>query len=454
MSNLLGRKLLIIPVVAIGLITAFLQVKNRADPEKLDYEETTTAVRTITIPSLTVVPSFMGNGNVEPGQVWNGIAQVAGNVIAVDPTFKKGAIVPVNQFLLQIDPTDYELAVVQVETNIEAVQAQIAELEIQEQNSVASLTIERDSLKILNMEIQRKKKLLDSGAASSSELEKEQRGLLAQRQNIQSLENTINLYPAERRRFNAELARLNAQLQSARLDLDRTRVTVPFTARISDAGVEQFQFVRQGDRLGSADGISIAEIEVQMPLWRIAALIRSEGVTDLSELRAGDIGDRLGLTAVVSLDRDNLFAEWEARVARFSDSLDPQTRTLGVIVEVDNPYANVKPGIRPPLVKGMFVGVELRGRSRPNTLIIPRSALHGQHVYVLNQENRLETRAITTGVAGASYYSVTDGLEAGEKIIVSDLVPAIEGMLLHPIDDPETTARLLAAASNQQGKEP
>jgi len=102
----------------------------------------------------------------------------------------------------------------------------------------------------------------------------------------------------------------------------------------------------------------------------------------------------------------------------------------------------------------MFVGVELRGRSRPNTLIIPRSALHGQHVYVLNQENRLETRAITTGVAGASYYSVTDGLEAGEKIIVSDLVPAIEGMLLHPIDDPETTARLLAAASNQQGKEP
>ena len=69
---------------------------------------------------LTVVPKFSGNGNVEPGQVWNGIAQVAGKVIRRRHLFRgKGAIVPGGQFLLQIDPTDYELAIVQVETNLE-----------------------------------------------------------------------------------------------------------------------------------------------------------------------------------------------------------------------------------------------------------------------------------------------------------------------------------------------
>ena len=446
MQASLVKKLLFIPALAAGIAIMLLLVKNRADPERLEYEETITAVRTIAVPSLTVVPIFSGNGNVEPSQVWNGIAQVAGKVIAVDPSFKRGAIVPAGQFLMQIDPTDYELAIAQVETNIEATEAQLAEIEIQEKNSSVSLKIELESLEISRAELARKQNLVSRGAVSSSEFEKEQRNVLAQRQSVQALDNTINLYPAERRRLRADLARLNAQLAGARHDLERTRITLPFTARISEAVVEQFQFVRQGDRLGTADGIAKAEIEVQVPLWRIAALIRSEGVSDISELRTNDIGKRLGLTARVYLQRDRLFAEWEGRVARFSDSLDPQTRTLGAIVEVDQPYAGVQPGVRPPLVKGFFVDVDLQGRPRPKTLVIPSSALHGEQLYVVDSENRLEFRSITTGIAGASYYSVTAGVEAGERIVVSDLIPAIEGMLLESVDDPETASRLADAA--------
>lgn len=446
----LGKRLLFVPLLALGVVVMLLLVKNRADPERVEYAEKATAVRVIGVPSLSVVPEFRGNGNVAPSQVWNGIAQVSGEVVAVDPLFKKGAILAAGQFLLQIDPIDYELAIAEVETNIEATRARIAEIGVQEKNSIASLEIEKDSLDILQMEIDRKKKLLGSGAVSSSELEREQRTLLAQRQSIQALQNTINLYPVERRRLNAELARLNAQRDGGRLDLDRTRVVMPLTGRVSEVGVEQFQFVRQGDRLASADGIDKAEVEVQVPLWRIAALIRAEGVTDISQLRQGNIGQRLGLTAQVYLERNNLFANWDGRVARFSDALDPQTRTLGVIVEVDRPYAGVQPGVRPPLVKGLFVGVVLRGRVRPGTVVIPRSALHREHVYVVNADSRLEKRRVTTGIDSATFFSITDGLEAGERIIVSDLVPAIEGMLLTPVDDAETAARLSQAAGQSE----
>lgn len=449
-----GKKLLFIPVLAVGIAIMVILVKNRADPQKSEYEETRTAVRVIEVPSLTIVPAFRGYGNVEPSQVWNGVVQVAGKVISVGPSFKRGTIVPAGQFLLQIDPTDYELAIAQAETNIEAVQAQIAEIEIQEQNSASSLKIEQESLEISRKELRRKQSLISQGAASSSEVEKEQRSVLAQTQSVQALENTIRLYPAERRRLEAELARLQSQLDGAQLDLERTRVTIPFTARIAEVGVEEYQFVRQGDRLGTADGIDKAEIEVQVPLWRIAALIRSEGISDVAELRNDDIGDRLGLSASVYLGQDTIFAEWKGRVARFTDALDPQTRTLGIIVEVDQPYAGVRPGVRPPLVKGMFVDVEIRGRPRPGSLIVPRAALHGDQVYVVDSENRLQKRRVTIGVVGASYYSVTEGLRMGERIVVSDVAPAIEGMLLEPVEDPDTASRLAQAARGQPDSAP
>lgn len=449
-SNLI-RKLILIPLLALGVIVLVVLIKNRAEPERLEFAETVTAVRTIAVPSLTVVPTFTGYGTVQPSQVWHSVAQVAGKVTVVNPSFEKGNILAKDQFLLQIDPTDYELAIAQVETNIESARAQVAELEIQEKNSQASLAIERESLSILEMEVERKRKLVGSGAVSSSDLEREQRSVLAQRQSMQNLENALNLYPAERRRLEAELARLQAQLQGARLDLERTEISMPFTGRISEVGVEQFQYVRQGDRLASADAIDKAEIEVQVPLWRLAAIIRSEGITDVAELRAVNIGERLGVAARVYLDQEGLFTEWEGRVVRFSDQIDPQTRTLGVIVEVDKPYANIQPGIRPPLVKGFFVRVELRGRPRADTVVIPRSALHEGQVYVMSSDSRLEKRPVVTDIQGALYYSVSQGLKAGEKIVVSDLIPAIEGMSLNSIDDLQTAERLARAAQAETG---
>ena len=61
-------------------------------------------------------------------------------------------------------------------------------------------------------------------------------------------------------------------------------------------------------------------------------------------------------------------------------------------------------------------------------------------------DDRLVKRLVTTEIDGATYYSVKEGLKAGDRIVVSDLIPAIDGMLLAPIDDPETASRLARAA--------
>jgi multidrug efflux pump subunit AcrA (membrane-fusion protein) len=124
---------------------------------------------------------------------------------------------------------------------------------------------------------------------------------------------------------------------------------------------------------------------------------------------------------------------------------------------VDRPYDKVVPGERPPLVKGMYCAVELRGRKPRQQLVIPRSALHGDRhgeVFVLDADNRLHRRAVVVAYAQSGFACIRSGLTAGEVIVVSDPMPAIpadptrgqRGMLVTPVDDPELTARILAEA--------
>jgi multidrug efflux pump subunit AcrA (membrane-fusion protein) len=125
---------------------------------------------------------------------------------------------------------------------------------------------------------------------------------------------------------------------------------------------------------------------------------------------------------------------------------------MGFIIEVDNPYKNVQPGVRPPLVKGMFVEVELKGNPSSGNLVIPRSSVHNQHAYVVNDQKRLERRLVTTELSGSSYVVVKEGLIAGEKVVVSDLSPAIDGMLLEPVIDTDMSERIINdAKANAKG---
>ena len=156
--------------------------------------------------------------------------------------------------------------------------------------------------------------------------------------------------------------------------------------------------------------------------------------------------DLLGFEALVRLRASSIDAEWPARFTRINDSIDPETRTAGVIVAVDDPYGQALPGSRPPLTKNMFVEVELKGRPRPQQLVIPRSSLHGSNVYVVNSENRLEIRAVEVAFPQTNFSVIKSGLVSGERIVVSDPIPAIAGMLVVPSLDDDVSARLIREA--------
>jgi len=436
--------LFLVPLVAAAVVVVVLN-RQTEPPQQRSEDRPARVVRVIEVPRVTVVPQALGYGRVRPERVWEAVAEVDGRVIETHPRLRRGALLARDALLLRIDPTEFELKVSQVQADILSARAQLAEMAAREANVRASLEIEQQALDLREAELDRKQRLSDRGTVSESELEQEKRALLAQRQAVQSQQNALNLLPAEQELLQAQLARYEAQLADARLDLARTEVRLPFRARISEANAETAQYVREGELLVRADAIDKAEVEAQIPVARMRALLRDAEPMDFSIGETANIAARLGIRAQVTLRDPAGDVTWDARFARLSDTLDPETRSVGVIVVVDDPYADVIPGRRPPLVKGLFVEVELRGAPRPGQIVIPRTALHDGQVYLI-EDAQLVIQDVIVAMLQPEYAVISGGLEAGEQLVVSDLFPAIAGMPLAGERDPATLQRLIASA--------
>ena len=450
------RKLLILPPVLLGVAVLVYMTSSKKAPQQTPPKERITQVRYIQVSPSDFLPRAKGFGSVSPARVWNAVAQVSGQIEYVDPGFKKGAVLLANTEIIRISKKDYEIAINQAKANIRSAEAKLKELGVTEKNNQAALKIEEQSLKIKKQELARKKALLQRGTIAQASVDQEQRDLLAQEKRVVDLQNTIRLLPTQIEAQKSQIEINNIQLETAKRDLGHTSIRLPFSARISEANVEVTQYVGVGTTLGKSDGIKTAEIEAQFPQGHLRRMLNTFPKTAKQPLtlRADTferITKKLGLYAIVRLKSGLQTVEWRAKVLRTSDTIDPKTRTVGVIVAVEDHYKKVVPGIRPPLVKGMFVEVELRTKVQPNQVIVPRSAIHNGNVYILNNENRLEIKPVTVALSMENFSVIKNGLKAGDKVIVSDLVPAIPKMLLNGHDDKDLSQNLLKAASPKQG---
>jgi len=441
-----NKWVILLPILA-GVAALVLLKQNQGEPLQATAQEQSRLVRVMTAFETTVIPQAIGHGTVRPAKVWEAVAQVKGKILQKHPELKKGAILEADSLLLQIDPTDYQLAIAQTEANIAATKAQLDELAAREANTRKSLVIEEQAMVLREKELARKKRLAQDGSISRSQLEDQERALLVQRQAVQGQRNTLNLVPSQRALLRAQLARQAAQLSSAQRDLANTEIRLPFAGRVAAVHVEQDQYVREGEDLAMVDDLQLAEIEVPIPIEQIRGVLHADGPVDLLNTPSPALHSKLGLAARVELKEGVVSAHWQGRFARMSDTLDPKTRTVGVIIEVDAPYAGMRPGERPPLVKGLFVEVTLLGKPLSNRLIVPRSSLHQGHIYIADADNRLVIRPINISLLQPTFAVIASGLKPGERVVLSDLVPAIEGMLLQSQEDQQARVQLKQQAS-------
>lgn len=249
------------PVFA-GLGILFWLAAGRVAPVQDPPRETARSVRVITLVSGPYRPRAEGFGFVEPSTVWQGVAEVKGRIVEKHADLARGALLAAGDTLFRIDPTDYRLARARAEASLAAVEAQGAQLDVEEQSLKSLLTVERESLELVRRDLVRKTGLAKRGNVSQAGLDEARRALLSQRLKVIDYQNQLAAIATRRQELEAQRALKRTDLEKSVIDLSRTTIRIPFTGRISLLEAELQQYVRIGDRLVTAVAIDKVEIRV------------------------------------------------------------------------------------------------------------------------------------------------------------------------------------------------
>lgn len=439
--------LFLIPVV-IGFLIFFIAGRKDQSLKQNDSQRRAVPVEILTVTNLSLTPKVSGFGSVQPTESWDGVAEIAGKIIQVHPRLKKGAFLKKGTLLVEIDPADYELAVRQAEANLASARAQLTQMKGTEKNTKASLKIEQKSLVFAEKELKRLKALARQGAGSAKAVDQQERTVLSSRQSVQNLKSSVDKLPTERKVLEAQIAVSNANLETAKRNLERSKLILPFDARIAEANVQASQYAKAGEILVIADGLEQVDITAQFVMGKMINLFSPD--SNMERLPEGNVWkDQLGIQAEVSLTSGRRKVFWDAEVIGSTDSLDSKSQTVGVIVSVKDSYKQARPGLRPPLTKNMFVEVTLKGKPQVNQKIVPRSAIHNDKIYLMNQEGRLESRNIVIDFFQDKLAVIKEGLAEGDKVVLTDISPAIDGMLLQAEMNPEALENIRKSAAGE-----
>ena len=413
-------------IIAVALIK--LQPKMQHEPSAA----LVTPVNVIEVKAYTVKPEIIGFGTVEPDILLESKSEISGKITYVHPQLRNGAILQKDTVIIRIEQEDYQLVLQQAQANVASNRAKFRETELQKSNLQAELTIVRKKLKLAKVELTRIESLVKKNSISKSSRDTQQVNVLQLQQEAQKLNNQLKTLPEQLASAEAALASSESIAETQQRNLGRTVIKLPFNARISQRAVDENQYINKGALLFSAQTTDKILINGQFALQHFRTLAKdfkgNEALLKEAFLSgfSSNTFKQLGLSAKIRLaDNDSPF--WQANVERISSQLDPNTRTLGIIVSVDNPYAQIIPGTKPPLMQGMYTEIILQGKAK-TFYVIPRNALHENEIFIVNKQNQLERRPVKNVQIQGKMALFSTGLQTGELLIVSDVFPAIPGM--------------------------
>ncbi|OBT11289.1 acriflavin resistance protein [Shewanella sp. UCD-FRSSP16_17] len=423
----------VFPGIAAGFIILFIAIAMRSSPELEAGHDKSRLVEVINLDKQQSMPVIKAYGRVAPKHSWQGIAEVGGKIIYRHPELETGRLIKAGTLVLAIDPLEYELKLAQAEANVNAAEAQLIQLNQKEVNLETSLQIEKQKLTLVDQEYQRKQALNVKNLISKSELETQKQALLAQRNLVQDLNSSLSLLPDDRKVTQAQVKVNQALLNDAQRQLNNTRFTLPFDARIAEVNIERAQAVTNGSVLFEAHQLGAVEIKAELSLQDAETLISSISGIPRDPASLPSI-EKVNFDAYVKINMGQNHHQWQAKLTRIADTINPDQATIGFYLEVEQDFKDMDLVKRPPLTNGMFVTAYIHGYPSEQ-FVIPEKALHGDQIYVMDLEEKLQIIKVKVvyrtdkGVAIESL-STTAPLTQNMQIVTNDLIPAIAGMSL------------------------
>ena len=444
MKSILQKPYIFLIVIILGVSLTVLMVKNKKPAVHSDLQMEKRSVDVIQVAELPFSAQAKAFGNVEPAISLQSKAELSGKITYLHPDLQQGNSIPADTVVIKIDTVDFEVSLSQSEADLATQRASLKQLQEEEKTTRRSLNLAKQNLKVGEKELSRIQDLFKRGVIARATVDTEKQNVIQLRQSVSDLQGTLNTYASRLSSEQAQIDRAEQQVKGQQTTLGRTEIRVPFNARIGAVSVEQGEFVTTGAQLFEAQATSAVEINAQLPLAQMSSLVRPRDTDNkpIEVERLKHVLKELQLEAVVSLVVGNMKeAEWDAKILRFSDSVDPTRRTVGIVVGIDDPYKKIIPGKRPPLLKGMFTQVIIKAAAVPR-IVIPYSALHQGRVYLVNEQGKLQIQPVEVENIQGELAIISSGLSGGEQLITTDLIPVIPGMPLQPVLDKEQAETL------------
>jgi len=457
MKNILQKAVILPLIVVIALAFVIFKVKSKPP---IEHEELQFPVKTVEVITARKIPfraRATAYGNVEPAVLVLAKAEVAGKISYIHPLLKKGGTLAQGTVALRIEPTTFEFNLTQSKAVLAASQSALVQLEVEENTTRGSLEIAKKNLQVGRNELDRLLAVWEKKLISRSIVDAEEQKVLQLRQQVEDLRGRLTGFESRKAATQAQIRQSESQLAQSQDTLGRTEIRVPFDARIGEVLVEKGGFTAIGNVLFEASGVQAVEINSQLPTRQFRPLFVGHSGQVLSLQTSAGLQSallRMQLEARVSLvgfEGDS--AKWKGEVLRIGESIDPTRDTLAVVVAVNNPYEGIIPGKRPPLLKGMYAAVELYAPVR-ETLVLPRKAVHEGRVYIAKDNNELEIREITILHKQGRLVILDSGVEEGEKVIITDVIPVINGLPLNPVEAVEYEKEMARDALGTSGSAP
>jgi RND family efflux transporter MFP subunit len=304
------------------------------------------------------------------------------------------------QPMIELDTPDLDQQIVQARATLGQSRAALAQLQ-------ANLQAAQSSLKLARVTAQRTKALADQGVMSKQDNDTAQASLENGEANVHAAEENIRAQQDAINANDANLKRLMEQKNFARIEAPFDGVVTYRNTAASDVGT----LVSSGSSTATHEILRISQLQtlrifVNVP-QSYAPVIRVNQPADL---------------AVEEFPGRN----FPARVKSASNAVDPSSRTMLTILEVDNSSGALLPG--------MYATVRFRLPHTVNILRVPGDALifrtEGVFAAVVDAEHRAHMRKLTLGRDFGSEVEATSGLEAMDSVVLNPTDAIREGVLV------------------------
>jgi RND family efflux transporter MFP subunit len=395
----------LLPLAIIGgliLVAVVIKLNPPEAPSRTGFGGPQMIVETQTIERHPYTVMLESYGTVQPRTRTVLIAQVGGQIVAVNPNVRDGGFFEQGDVLGNIDPRDYEADVLIASAALMDARQTLVEAEARTEQAREDWA-----------------RLGNSGEPGELVLRLPQ------------------LEAAKARVISAE-----ASLQKRRLDLERTNIVAPYAGRVLRKLVDVGQVVGTNTQL--AEIYATDHVEIRLPIKN-----RDLAFIDLPEAyRYTEASDGRGVyVEIISQLGDD--AVWGAELVRTEGAIDASARQLHVIAMIEDPFGQAVDS-RVPLKIGQYVTARLTGKTLIDALVIPNHTIYqGTYVYVA-EEGILQRRNIEIAWQNDDDAVVSAGLESGDALVTTALGQVTSGIRVSVVG--EQRMRPARQAGEQGGR--